>query len=283
MTILATMPGRAGDLLWALPSIRALSRRLDQPIDLLICGEFAGMVPLLERQPYLGRVYPLPTWGMSQGWEPPPLRSPEIPDPYDRTLHLGYRRWPEVGLPYETRWTYQQHYAAQLGEISVADLDLSTPWITLSPTDVLAPATPWLAAFSETHFELKYGLWRLLTERALTRRHVLPLNISVGARWQSEGGLAPIDWLQGARWMAQTDAVLADCSGWHVLAVAMGIPVVMYEPMEARHNPIFFPLGWDGPQVTRVVGNDGEWTQDSRHTRETLEQVRQLRVGVPRG
>src|SRR5205814_6739626 len=92
MRILVTFPGRAGDLIWALPSIRALSRRIDAPVDLLITGEFASMVPLLSCQPYLSRVVADPAWGMSQGWEPP--NRDDLISPYDHTFHCGYRGWP---------------------------------------------------------------------------------------------------------------------------------------------------------------------------------------------
>jgi hypothetical protein len=63
---------------------------------------------------------------------------------------------------------------------------------------------------------------------------------------------------------------LGDCSAWHVLAMAMGIPVVLVEPLEARWNPIFYPLGMDGPQVTMVRGNDGNPTFDARHVADAL-------------
>jgi hypothetical protein len=53
----------------------------------------------------------------------------------------------------------------------------------------------------------------------------------------------------------------------------MGKPCVIMEPMTERLNPIFWPLGQDGPQVTLVRGNDRQATFDARHTAETLERV----------
>lgn len=292
-TVLCTFPGRAGDLLWALPTIRALSRRLGTPVDLLICGEFAGMIPLLLQQSYLDHVWALDSWGMGDGWQPPTERPEDasafiraqfssIGGPYKPVFHLGYRRWPAMGLPFETLQTLN----AQIGDnaawnrvpFSPEELDLATPWITVPDPK---PATPFLVGFSECHFELKFGVFELLTEYQLLPRYSWhraplghgPLSICVGGRWKQEAGHFGADWLEGAQWMHSTRAFLGCNSGWHVLAVAMGKPVVMLEPMEARWNHIFFPLGHTGPQVTLVTGNDGLPTVDARHVGETLERI----------
>jgi hypothetical protein len=292
MRVLVTFPGRVGDILWALPSIRALSRRLGEPVDLLICGEFGNLIPLLQRQPYLGQVVALPPWGMAMGWQPPPVGI--TGGPYDQVIHLGYRRWPELPLPFETLHTLNQWSLiagskwTRIGQLTYEDLVLTEPWIT-SPSK-----SPWRSAFvcgfSECHFELKFGLYELLTQYCHAPvdeedpYHVSrnpypweewtnPVSICMGTRWEQEGGHKGATWEEGADLLARTGGFLGDCSGWHVLAVAMGVPVVLVEPMEARHNPIFYPLGWDGPQVTIVKGLDGKPTVDARHTAETLRRV----------
>ena len=84
-------------------------------------------------------------------------------------------------------------------------------------------------------------------------------------------------WEQHATTFRNADVVLACNSALHVLAVAVGTPVVMVEPLEARWNPIFLPLGMDGPQITVVKGNDGRPTWDSRAARDTLLAVLQRR------
>jgi hypothetical protein len=272
MRILATFPGRYGDLLWALPTIRALSRRVEAPVDLAIAGEFAPIIPLLERQDYLGQVHPIPTWGLSQGWEPPALRSPEVADPYDHTVHLGYRRWPEYPLALETLWTFNRQGDVPLG---VQDLALHEPWITHLPA---APPTEIAIGFSECHFELKVGLVTLLED---LDRPLLVLNHDSRTRWALErprGGYPltlPSPWQTMAGIIRNADLFLGCCSGLHVLAVAIGIPVVIVEPMEARWNPIFYPVGMDGPQVRVVKGLDGKPTFDARHVREVIEGVLQ--------
>ena len=257
-----------------MPTVRALSRRIDAPVDLLIAGEFAPIVPLLERQDYLSRVVADPAWSLSQGWQPP--NREDVISPYDQTIHLGYRRWPEYPLPLETLYTFNTQGDIPLG---VQDLALHEPWITNLPQ---APPTEIVVGFSECHFELKVGLVVLL-EEAL-HQPLLVLNHDSRTRWAMErpmGGYPlsqPLPWIHMAGAIRNADLFLGCCSGLHVLAVAIGIPVVIVEPMEARHNPIFYPLGWDGPQVRVVKGLDGQPTWDARHVREVLEGVLERRA-----
>ena len=84
-------------------------------------------------------------------------------------------------------------------------------------------------------------------------------------------------WPQAARHIRHAKVFLGDCSALHVLAVALGTPVVLVEPMEARWNPIFYPLGMDGA-VQVVKGNDGRPTWDARHVGDVLRE----RLGASR-
>lgn len=268
MSLICTFPGRAGDLLWALPSVRALSEHHHALIDLQISGEFASMVPLLEHQPYLGRVFADPCWqlsdwrerGAEHDWEAPYLAQP-TGQPYDQVYPLGYRRWPEMPLPYET--------FSLLAEIPGLPFDLGRPWITVeTQTEDACPLT---MGFTECHFELKVGLVHLLLDR-LDLLDVVML-ASPGSRWVSEAFYGPVTWLEAARAITTSPLLLTDCSALHVLAVALGTPVICVEPMEARWNPIFWPLGQDGPRVTLVKGNDGRPTVDARHCADAIRAV----------
>lgn len=268
MSTLVSYPGRYGDLIWALPCLRALSRRSGERIDLQICGEFASIIPLLQRQSYLGDIVADERWGMSDGWVAPTLGA------YSRYLALGYRRWPELPLPLETLCTLNLE-TARVGAtqaLAEAELDLQTPWITNLPP---APPTELAIGFSECHFELKVGLVTLLEKMGVPMQ---VLTHETRTRWFLErprGGypLTHAAWLEEAAIIRNADVFLGCNSGLHVLAVAIGTPVVVVEPMEARHNPIFFPLGDRGPQVTLVKGNDGQPTFDARAVREAIEEV----------
>jgi len=275
-TVLCTFPGKYGDLLWALPTIRALSRRLGQPVDLLLPARFQDIGELLARQPYLDAVVFSTAWVMQ---DTAPI-SPRVPPPdvihYDgepvAMVHLGYRDWPLPNCLLHTLETCNLQVDASglnssAGPITVPELTLDIPWITL-PDEAPAPRrTPWVAGFTDEYFELKFGLWTLLSKQ-WRAEGVSPISISVGGRWQGEAAHPGADWLLGAYCLQHTDVFLGDCSAWHVLAAAMGVPVIVMEPQSMRHNEVFYPL--PARQVYLVTGNDGKPTFDSRHVAEAL-------------
>lgn len=260
MRVLATFPGRYGDLIWALPSVRALAESLDQPVDLAIAGEFEGLVPLLEYQPYLGTIYALHLWTLTppEEWKAPlptfMLRK------YDQIIHLGYRGWPALDLAHETERVLQEQ---KWGKVPA--INLTRPWITdLPPRPTDGCAREIAVGFTEAWFELKLGLVNAAIDHLTSDYTVLTIP---GSRWLTEAwGIdrLPCDWITAAQQIRDADLFLGDCSALHVLAVALGKPALIVEPMEARWNPIFYPLGMDGPQVTVVKGNDGRPTFDAR-------------------
>lgn len=269
MRILATFPGKHGDCLWSLPTVRAISETYRTPIDLMISPAIASLMSLLERQAYIGAVIVCDTWVL-QETAPVSPRTPPCTALYagrhDQIFHLGYMDWPTPDLP---RAVYGRAQV-EMGEL--APLDLDRPWITapytLPPKDVCV-------GFTDEHFELKYGLYWLLTSAGYAGRMV---NVSASPRWRTEGQQPGFDWLSAAAWLARAHVFLGCCSALHVLACAVGTPVVLMEPSEARWNPIFYPYGKTGPQVQLVLGGDGRPTWDARHVRDTVEtQVRARR------
>ncbi len=266
MSILCTFPGRHGDLLWALPTVRAISEHLNTKVDLLIAGEFAGILPLLVQQPYLDHIHADPDWGMGHGWNPP--NREDWISPYQEVFHLGYRRWPERVLPAEVWLTAVGNYS------KLADLpgiELERPWIRLQPG--MPPRWRRVSfGFSDCYFELKYGITELLFPEDTSDTPSGTVGVfPPGSRWCSEGGYTSTTWLEAAADIAGSKRFLTDCSALHVLAVALGTPVVMLEPMDARWNDLFYPLGKDGPEVTLVKGLDGLPTFDARHVKEALD------------
>lgn len=289
MSILCTFPGKFGDLLWALPSIRALARRTGEAVDLLVAAPFASICPLIEQQPYIGRCRPDPGW-LTQDTAPITPRVPNREDvisPYAQIFHLGYRAWPERALPFETLDCLNEQYgvATRRGEYVSAPVDindwelhLETPWITTPDTQ--AGRIAWCYGFTDEHFELKYGLVQLLTEvNPRVRRWARagadypPVRVGGSPRWTTEADESEVSWGDSVTLLRSAGAFLGDNSALHVLAVASGTPVVMMEPNPTRHHFIFYPLGTDGPQVTLVRGNDGLPTWDARHVRDTLTAV----------
>lgn len=280
--VLCTFPGRAGDLLWALPTVRAVSAHYGVPVDLQIAGEFQGMVPLLAQQSYLRTITADARWGMD-GSPAPPLAAAKagvadlemVPEDWDRIYHLQYRGWPDCALPFYVYSMLISQWQEGGPIPTLDDEDLARPWITPPPiAQPLAYQREVAFGWTDCHFELKYGLTELIfpdineLHMVCNARGIFP----PGSRWITEGHYLPCNWLEAAQWIASARVFLTDCSALHVLAVALGKPVVIMEPMKARWNPIFYPLGMDG-RVRVVKGLDGQPTFDARHTTETLEAV----------
>lgn len=275
MRILCTFPGRNGDLIWSLPTMRAISEHVGSAVDLQIPGEFAPLAPLLQQQPYLHEVIISPEWALLPERV---LTPPQLAKTYYRTFHLGYRGWPSKPLPFEVQANLEAQWQAKDG--AVPQGDLGRPWITAKPfDDAVGDPYPVTAGWSDCWFELKFGLCKLIAPAY----EPFPIVCPIGSRWSLETAVVPLphggprvfetDWEAAARFIQSARVFLGDCSALHVLAVALGTPVVLVEPMEARWNPIFYPLGMDGPQVIVVKGLDGRPTFDARHVADTMKQV----------
>jgi ADP-heptose:LPS heptosyltransferase len=279
MRLLCTFPGKVGDLLWALPTMRAIAEHYDTPVTLQLPYTLEAISGLVTMQPYIADVYldldwvtrdtaPIsprtPPWLLAneEGHASQHLLRYTETDPhgYDRVIHLGYEGWPSLPLPYDTlRRGIQQTDNAPL------TLDLSRPWI-VAPMRL---STDIAIGFTDEWFELKYGITQLLITYVVHQpigreRHWV--NVSHSPRWDTEGRSICLasDWGDAASWISGAQVFLGCCSALHVLAVALGTPVVCMEPHSDRHNPVFWPLG--APQVQKVIGGDGRWTFDARAT-----------------
>ena len=261
MQILVTFPGKFGDILWALPSVRALAEATGASIDLAVAPPYASLCPLIEAQPYVGRAFAIPDWAVVETAPMTPWQAPKV-EGYDAQIDLGYRGWPDCPLPV---YTFNRLRAeACWAGIAESALELGRPWLCLPltlPVDGMDVADLSIG-FSDEHFELKLGITALVTEAAhVSTRGAIA---APGSRWATEGHQRAATWIEAARYIRTSTVFLGCCSALHVVAVALGVPVVMMEPASARHNDIFFPLGKQGPPVTLVLGNDGLPTWDAR-------------------
>ena len=276
MQILATMPGRFGDQLWALPTVRALHEAGHQ-VSLVLSQKYGSLAPLIRQQEYVQYVLVHDQW---QVREDAPI-SPRVPrgpfypadaeghitGTYDAIVHLGYDGWPQAPLPYHVYNTLKREHP----ELAVAPLDLERPWIR-----VPYAATPCEIAigFTDEWFELKVGLICL---EVYGGRAALVLGPQ-DSRWHLEraAGSYPIwvgGWIAAAGIIRNSDLFLGCCSALHVLACALGKPCLIVEPSEARWNEIFYPFGKIGPRVRLILGGDGKPTFDSRHIRDTIDHL----------
>jgi hypothetical protein len=277
MRILVTCPGKFGDLLWAMATVRAIAETYGGRVDLIISAAYGTIVPLLHQQPYLRDVVADSGWQV-QDTAPMTPRMPAwttYDAGYDRVFHLGYEGWPQLPLPFE-HWRLavkQREWFPD--DPPLKDVELGRAWITAG-TGAITHSGTIAIGFTDEHFELKYGLTQLVGGQrgsAWQRRSWVPV-YAAGTRWDREGTHGrPLDWVESTQTIAAADVFLGCNSALHVLAVALGVPVVLMEPEQMRWNPIFYPLGDKGPQVTLVRGLDGQPTFDARHVADTLEEV----------
>ena len=80
MRIVFTMPGRFGDVLWAMPSARAVAETFDQPVTVVLSPKYGSLADLLRLQPYIAEVVIDPAWEIRED-APMQPRVPPTPRP----------------------------------------------------------------------------------------------------------------------------------------------------------------------------------------------------------
>lgn len=285
MRILTTFPGKIGDALWSLPTVRAISRHFGVPVHFAITPEFdragAGLLRLIGEQEYIASTFALPGWEVEYKECMQP-REPEVGGEWDRVFHLGYYGWPSCALAKyiheAAAETYQE--LAMLPE----QPDMS-PWIMLSSPDSPPAGFPEIfVGWNQEWLELKMGLLLALVESTAQKDPLYSVVCGEGMRhteWEAIQAfdaveLSQCDLYEAAKILAHCHFYLGDLSAQWVLACAMGKPCVVMEPSEARWNPIFW---WDGEGRNRMVlGGDGKPTFDARHVRDAvLAQLKEIK------
>lgn len=293
MKVLCTMPGKFGDILWSLPTVRAIAEAAGEPVDFMISAAYGTLAPLLAHQPYLRNWIVNANWQVRDTAPMTPSRPPDCPvDPpidyaWDKTIHLGYERWPQSLLPTDIFLRATVQWGSPL-----PTLDLNAPWLEVPDRDHWSENETYTefgaehhphvhVGWSEEHVELKAGLIYALSGRlpAHDIRVITHLGSRLATEWlshypgnEASEGFENLSWYS-ASWemtahaLSNSKLFLGCLSAQWVLANALGIPTVIVEPNEARHNPIFF---YDHPRNTMLMGNDGKPTFDARHLVDTI-------------
>lgn len=269
--IVCTFPGKHGDLLWALPTVRAISESYHEKVLLVLSPYVKSLAPLLRQQDYIFNVIVDPDW---QVFDTAPM-SPRVPILTSHTLppggrhqvyHLGYEGWPGPDL---ARDIWKRALAQDQRRRELPVLDLERPWITPPAFSHQLPRPKICVGFTDEWFELKYGLYQLLRQR-LPPGLATVVNLSTSPRWSTEALQPPMDWDTAAGWLARAQTFVGCCSALHVLACAVGTPaVIVVEPNEARWQDVFYPYGKTG-RVRLLLGGDGRPTFDARHLIDTI-------------
>lgn len=250
-----------------MPTVRALAETYDQPVTLVLSPKYAGLADLLRLQPYIAEVAIDDAWAV-QETAPMTPRLPPTPIEADVLVHGGYQGWPPLPLPVTIEGTVRAQLPSKMAGL-MPRIDLTRPWIAARHPGFYDETTL-VCGWSEEHFELKYGVSRLVNQ---FDDYDCSIVAAPGSRWEHEVVKREVEcngWEWAANRIAGAKVFLGCCSALHVLAVALGKRCVIMEPNPQRHHEIFWPLGTRGPQVTLVRGGDGNWTWDSRHVAEAI-------------
>ena len=255
--VACTHPGRYGDILWSLPTARAVAETLGEKVGFVLSENYAGLQELIRAQPYIDDCW------IQEGWkvlEDAPV-GPRIP-PTGRTpieIHLGYQGWPKAPTLAGEIWNLAAEQVPGL-----RTLELDRPWISVRP-DISRPVA---VHFSDEHFELKVGMYELIRD---SNPHRYQVYYAKGSRWDSEymGGRVT-SFMQMAQGIAGAQVFFGCLSSGWVLANALGKPCVIMEPGEPRWNRLFW---LDRPSNHLVIGGDGKPTFDARHVRALIAEV----------
>ena len=271
--VLATMPGRHGDILWALPTLRSIAQATGEKPWLMISGKYQAIGPVVAAQPYIEDVVIDRHWKVRETAPITPAEPDELvlPEKADVIIHLGYQRWPlEPSLPEEILWNAER----QLG-VALPDLDLHRPWIqaeTLSGG--LAPILA--VAFTDEWAELKMGVLAAVLAAGIKELYPEDCDLvaKAGSRvireWDFGLGVQDGPFKEAAICLNSAKVVLTCNSALWVLAAGLGRPIVMVEPNADRHNKVFLPKEW---AHCMVLGGDGRPTFDARAVVEAVERA----------
>lgn len=134
MTVAFTHPGKLGDALYGLPTMKSTCQDAGTTCDFYTSSYCASLKRLFENQSFIDRViiadwYTIRDMGMGcQPWEIP------IPDhsQYSAVYHLGLRSWPDQAL-HQFIWKQTHGFDRPLSiEYECADLDLPKPYYCLA-------------------------------------------------------------------------------------------------------------------------------------------------------
>lgn len=97
--VLCTFSGPNGDILWSLPTAKAIASLGEGKVDFAMMPDYEKLIPLIEAQPYIDKAFVVPDWSRwhsnhgDQPWQPPK----HIEEAYERSYHLTYRSHPGLG------------------------------------------------------------------------------------------------------------------------------------------------------------------------------------------
>ncbi len=256
------MPGKYGDILWSLPTVRAVSETFGVPVDFLVSVDYGHHRDLLRLQPYIREVISWPSWEHHRSgcspWSPFDeglhYLPRELPS-YDHVFHLGYRSVPDKPLP---EFIYGELGKTTAG-VRMCPLDLDRPWVSTGSPSSGYHSSAVAVGWSPSHASLKVEFTEFLKERFphVAFVPIMPAipNGDVWEQFWCFDAVRPANWVESAERVATAQFFVGCCSALYVLACAMGKSALIFEPDKARWDSTFYPYGTNGPRVLLVRAN----------------------------
>jgi hypothetical protein len=300
MKILTTFSGRYGDILWSLPTVRAICKSLipfSANVDLYpemhfgIMPQYRSLLPLLNAQPCIDKAFVIENWECSgspcgdQPWEAPVPKefcpncdhgvinsklcetcsgAGYITSEYDKVYHLTYRTHPTKDQPLIDFIASQQGIVLKdpIPFISVPSFIADTPekLDKLAVIDYIRFHPTIAYAFNDSMIDLKEKQIQFFKDS------LEPF----GLKFKD---VSKLPWLEAAYIINASICFIGCRSANYVLACGLGKRVFVYEPNIARSK-----YGLWGTTFTCPYASETEFLQVENHT--IVEEIKSLVAGV---
>lgn len=217
---LCTFPGKYGDILWSLPTVREISKLVGEKVDFCCMEQYKSLYPLLRAQPYINDVFELPEWIFwhsnygDQPWNPQPPAQARIDAKYAKHFHLGYRSHP--GKTFGNVEMQLMDFIAMQAGVRISD---PLHFLYAAPL-VLGPPHTIAYGFNDQYATLKASFLDAF------REHMRGYNLI---------DVTKLPWLDAALAIERSQCFVGCRSASWVLANGLDKPMFIYEPHPARN------------------------------------------------
>lgn len=217
--VLCTFSGKFGDILWSLPTAKALAARYGMAVDFGVMPQYGSLLELLEFQPYIERAFIIAGWECTgsphgdQPWQPPKT----CEQGYDHVHHLTYMQHPGMGCP---AFPLCDFSAWQAGVTLIRPV---VPFLEARGLEVHPPPAKPVLTYSFN------GDFDQLKKDFLCR---LILRTAGQLAWSDTNQRS---WMDAASEIAHAGLHIGCRSAGWVLAMGLGVQTITFEPNPSRH------------------------------------------------
>lgn len=225
MKTCCTFPGKIGDLLWALPTVKVVAA--DGEVDLITSEYCRPLERLLKAQPYINDVV-IPEDYVIE-WDGCGIQPWMMPaDGYDEVIHLGFRMLPHLPL--------KEYVAYQAGVVLDDSFSITFP--------TFRPPEPYIVMIMAERPLIKRDLHGLLLE--IAEEVIDHAVVWLGAREEELPGinLTGLDFLESAGILAAADALISLPTSCAVLSHLLG-----------KRDQFLLVFGAEALPIFRIAGS----------------------------